>query len=312
MARTRKSNIPTQDLDETIVEALHPLVMNVGELTLDPDNARTHDERNIEVIADSLRRFKQRKPIVVQTGGKVRAGNGTLTAAKSLGWTHIAVVTIDEKDSDAAAFAITDNRTSELAEWDYKSLVDVVTKYDLDPVQDALGFSAEELASIVSNDHISNKPSVPIQKPGKSKQDYGTPRDFLDAVEHKFGKIKWDLAAHEGNHVVKNFIGEGRNSLSVSWHKYKGLLWLNPPFDNIEVWAEKCALESELGAKIVLFVPASVGSNWFADHVFDKSRVYATRPRITFVGCDDPYPKDMILCHYDKAVEPGFELWRLT
>ena len=312
MARTRKEHPSTQDLDATIVKALHPLVLNVGELTLDSENARSHDERNIKIIADSLKRFRQRKPIVVQKGGKVRAGNGTLTAAKSLGWTQIAAVIIDEPDSDASAFAITDNRTSELAEWDYIALAAVVTKYELDPVEDALGFSAEELASIVSNDHMPDKPSVPAQNPGKSKQDYSTPRDFLDAVEHKFGKIKWDLAAHEGNHVVNNFISEGKNSLSVDWHKYKGLLWLNSPFDNIEVWAEKCALESELGAKILLFVPASVGSNWFADHVFGKSRVYATRPRITFVGCSDPYPKDMILCHYDKTVEPGFELWRLT
>ncbi len=32
-----------------------------------------------------------------------------------------------------------------------------------------------------------------------SRQDYGTPRAFLDAVERRFGPIQFDLAAHRGN-----------------------------------------------------------------------------------------------------------------
>jgi hypothetical protein len=34
--------------------------------------------------------------------------------------------------------------------------------------------------------------SMPEQKPGRSKQDYSTPVEFLDAVKRRFGIEVWD------------------------------------------------------------------------------------------------------------------------
>ena len=74
-----------------ILDALRPLAVAVDGLHPDPANARTHDQRNLDAIKASLAKFGQRKPIVVQRQGMiVRAGNGTLAAAKALGWTEIA------------------------------------------------------------------------------------------------------------------------------------------------------------------------------------------------------------------------------
>lgn len=98
-------------------------VVPIASLTLDPTNARKHSEQNLRAIANSLRRFGQRKPIVVQ-GTKVLAGNGTLEAAKSLGWMEITIVKVpDEWDAETAkAYALADNRSAELAEWDEQVL----------------------------------------------------------------------------------------------------------------------------------------------------------------------------------------------
>ena len=74
---------------------LEPLLRPISELKQDPDNARAHDERNLAAIRESLSRFGLQKPIVVAPDGTVLAGNGTLAAATSLGWTHIACVTTD-------------------------------------------------------------------------------------------------------------------------------------------------------------------------------------------------------------------------
>ena len=90
----------------------------ITDLSQDPANARTHDERNLATITASLRRFGQQKPIVVDTSGVVRAGNGTLAAAKALGWDSVEVVETDLQGSEATAYAIADNRTAELAGWD--------------------------------------------------------------------------------------------------------------------------------------------------------------------------------------------------
>lgn len=92
-------------------------------LSFDPTNARKHNERNLTAIAESLSKFGQRKPIVIHNG-RVIAGNGTLEAAKSLNWTDISVVEVPNNwdDETAKAFALADNRTAELAEWDEKEL----------------------------------------------------------------------------------------------------------------------------------------------------------------------------------------------
>lgn len=90
----------------------------VSDLASDPANARKHNERNLDAIKASLTRFGQQKPIVIDSSGVVRAGNGTLAAAKALGWAEIDCVVSDLQGAEAVAYAIADNRTAELAEWD--------------------------------------------------------------------------------------------------------------------------------------------------------------------------------------------------
>ena len=97
--------------------------VQIAQLSLDPSNARKHSARNLDAIAASLKKFGQRKPIVVHKG-VVLAGNGTLEAAKTLGWTEIEVAEVpSDWDLDTAkAYALADNRTAELAEWDESEL----------------------------------------------------------------------------------------------------------------------------------------------------------------------------------------------
>jgi len=98
-------------------------LVNIDDLDLDPRNARKHDAKNLKAIADSLEQFGQRKPIVVW-GKTVVAGNGTMAAARSLGWTEISIVRVpDDWSSDQVkAYALADNRSAELAAWDEQVL----------------------------------------------------------------------------------------------------------------------------------------------------------------------------------------------
>lgn len=120
--------------------------VRVETLSLDPANARKHGQRNLDAIAASLRRFGQQKPIVVDSKGVVRAGNGTLAAAKLLGWDHIDLVRSDLPPSELAAFAIADNRTAELAEWDTEILA---TRAEAGELRD-VGFDDGEIRRLTS------------------------------------------------------------------------------------------------------------------------------------------------------------------
>ena len=160
--------------------------------------------------------------------------------------------------------------------------------------------------------------SVPQQNPGKSRQDYRTPQEFLRAVERDFHVLAWatDLAATSENRVCQVHLGpgseRGEDALSVDWSTLPGESgdrWLNPEFGNIEPFAEKCAAHREDGGRIFLLTPASVGTNWYADHVHGVAHVVALSPRLTFVGESCPYPKDLMLSVFGP-VRGGFSTWR--
>jgi DNA modification methylase len=124
---------------------------SVSQLSNDPANARKHSERNIQAIIGSLRRFGMQKPLVIDSSGVVRAGNGTLEAARQLGWETIDCVVTDLKGSDAIAYAIADNRTAELAEWDDDVLAAQLNGLlaDDEELLEAAGFSEEEMAALL-------------------------------------------------------------------------------------------------------------------------------------------------------------------
>jgi ParB-like chromosome segregation protein Spo0J len=96
----------------------------IRDLTPDPENARLHDDKNLKAIQGSLKEFGQRKPIVITAAGVIVAGNGTVEAAKRLGWTEIEAVRVpgDWTPNQIKAFALADNRTAELASWDIQVL----------------------------------------------------------------------------------------------------------------------------------------------------------------------------------------------
>jgi hypothetical protein len=120
----------------------------IADLSEDPANVRLHPQRNLEAIVASLRRFGQQKPLVVDGKGVVVAGNGTLRAARELGWTEVDVVRTSLVGVDAAAFAIADNRTAELAEWDLQALAETLRAMP-EQARQGLGWADYELEPLL-------------------------------------------------------------------------------------------------------------------------------------------------------------------
>ena len=114
--------------------------LQIKDLTPDPQNARQHDEKNLKAIQGSLKEFGQRKPIVITEAGVIVAGNGTVEAAKRLGWSRIDAVKVpkDWTADQVKAFALADNRTAELAAWSPEVLAAQLVELE------AAGFVIEE------------------------------------------------------------------------------------------------------------------------------------------------------------------------
>jgi hypothetical protein len=133
------------------VNQLKIVSIEVAKLSSDPANARKHNQKNIDSIVGSLRRFGQQKSIVVDSFNVVRAGNGLLEAAKQLGVEYVNCVVTDLKNSDAVAYAIADNRTAELAEWNDEMLSAQLNALLTESEELALsaGFTTNEIEAIV-------------------------------------------------------------------------------------------------------------------------------------------------------------------
>ena len=126
-----------------IADSLLPLAHPVAQLNTLPGNPRRGD---IDAVARSYEQFGQRKPIVAKRDGTVIAGNHQLQAARQLGWEKIAVVFVDDDDQTAKAFALADNRISDLGTYDDDLLAamlkDVATDENL---LEATGYSATDV-----------------------------------------------------------------------------------------------------------------------------------------------------------------------
>lgn len=121
----------------------------VAELRTYVKNPRRH---NIDAIKQSLTVNGQYRPIVVNAGThtgrpyEVLAGNGTLTAARDLGWPTVDAVTVDVDEDQAARIVAADNRTSDLAEYDDRLLAELLGSL---PTLDGTGYEPGDLDELL-------------------------------------------------------------------------------------------------------------------------------------------------------------------
>lgn len=156
--------------------------VEIDSISQDPANVRKHGERNLSAIVASLRKFGQQKPIVVSKDGIILAGNGTYEAARKLGWDKIDIVRSKLTGSEATAYAIADNRTAELAEWDETALAETLRALQSEDFDvEAAGWQEDEIDALleklgadlagndpkeVIEDEVPEPPVDPITKPG--------------------------------------------------------------------------------------------------------------------------------------------------
>lgn len=107
----------------------------IGELRINPDNAKVHPPKQLAVIRRSLARFDCVVPLVIDDTGLVLCGNGRLVGLKELGYSEVPTVCVGHlSEAQRRAFALADNKSSEGALWDADQLAGELTKIlNLDP-----------------------------------------------------------------------------------------------------------------------------------------------------------------------------------
>jgi len=146
--------------------------IEIGELQPWEDNPRRNDHA-VEAVAESIRSFGFNVPILCDQNLLIIAGHTRWKAAKKLGMLKVPVIQIEMGDAKRRAFAIADNKTAEIAEWDFPKLREVLEELRSEEMDiKSLGFSDEELRRFMFNedDEENVLPEVnetsPITQPG--------------------------------------------------------------------------------------------------------------------------------------------------
>jgi site-specific DNA-methyltransferase (adenine-specific) len=126
-------------------------------------------------IAESLSANGQYRAVTARRSSReVLAGNHTLQAARSLGWSHVAVEWIDVDDEQAARIVLVDNRLSDLATYDDEALLELLqyvpdltgTGYD-DAALAALLAATDEPVALTDVDEPAPVPATPRSRVGE-------------------------------------------------------------------------------------------------------------------------------------------------
>jgi len=163
--------------------------VETADLCLDPSNARKHGERSIREIKNSLSRFGQQKPVVIDSKNVVRAGNGTVQAALELGWTHVDAVRSDLSAAELKAFAVADNRSTEHSTWDWDVLAEALTDPDLGDVGFADGEFDRLAAGLSAAIDPAGSAPDPAEKP-KSGKSIKLTREQRDGLDEAFARFR--------------------------------------------------------------------------------------------------------------------------
>ena len=97
-------------------------------------NAKKHPEEQVERIANSIREFGFKQPLVIDKDNVLVIGHGRLAAAKRLGFDKVPCIMADDlTEEQIKALRLADNKTNE-SDWDFDFLdveLDDITDIDM-------------------------------------------------------------------------------------------------------------------------------------------------------------------------------------
>lgn len=111
------------------------------------ENNPRNNEQAVDYVANSIKEFGFKNPIIIDKDNVIVAGHTRLKAAKKLGIKEVPTIVADDlTDEQIKAFRLADNKVGEIAEWDFNALaleLEGITNIELE----GLGFDFDDVYS---------------------------------------------------------------------------------------------------------------------------------------------------------------------
>ena len=132
------------------------------------ENNPRNNEEAVDYVANSIKEFGFKNPIILSKDNVIIAGHTRLKAAKKLGIKEVPCIMADDlTDEQVKAFRLADNKVGEIAEWDLELLDLELIDIDMDMTEFGFEFDEEEKETEVTEDDYE------VEPPEEPKAQYG-------------------------------------------------------------------------------------------------------------------------------------------
>ena len=116
------------------------------------NNPRDNDNA-VEAVANSIKEFGFKVPIVIDSDNVIVCGHTRLKASRRLGLDTVPCVVADDlTEEQIQAFRLADNKTAELATWDFEKLDLELETLEMDMVQFGFDEPEEEPTEVIEDE----------------------------------------------------------------------------------------------------------------------------------------------------------------
>ena len=235
----------------------------INELYLNEKNPRKNDNA-VDAVAKSIEKYGFKNPLIIDSNGKIWCGNTRYKASKKLGLKEVPCIIADDlTEEQIREYALLDNKTNELADWDFDLLGEELLELDLSDFE--LDWGIEELER--ESDELERK-KIEFEErmaSGELSEDSEEYQDFLKKFEAKkttddcytppivYDAVADYVAEHYGlekKNFVRPFVPQG--DYQAEKYKKTDIVVDNPPFS---ILAEIIRFYNDNGIKFFLFAP---------------------------------------------------------
>ena len=173
-------------------------IVDIDQLLPDAENVREHGDENKRAIKRSFERFGPFRSLAMDADGIIRAGNGSLEAAREAGITKVRIVkgsrdelVVVQRDDihgeEAQAYAIADNRSSDLSQFYLPELAGQLTGL-MDSGFDVSSIGFTEIESLqIARDFDPHRVNMPGDiTEGDAKKKRSTKMETVDGLRKKW------------------------------------------------------------------------------------------------------------------------------
>lgn len=189
--------------------------INVNDIKPYAKNAKKHPAEQVDHIANSIREFGFRQPLVIDKDNVLVIGHGRLAAAKRLGYDTVPCVMADDlTDDQIKALRLADNKTNE-SDWDFDFLDIELDDIDIDMSQFGFDLGDDEDLPEIERKALTDRFVVPPFSVLDTRQGYWNDRkrEWLDfGIKSTEGR---DAKAFTTEHIAEQYGMKSKSGTSI-------------------------------------------------------------------------------------------------